>query len=418
MKVKSQKHTLNNDYLNIILLCLSIGAVLFVSWTFTGKWPWIGHGYDSYMLQARSWLEGRLDLGRNYPHLELAIYPSPPDVDGVIPDYCKYYVSFPPFPSFLMLPFAILHWYTADGFIALASSLTAVVYAYKLMEHYKINNERAMFFALFITLGSNWLFTAQTAWVWFIAQNLAFTLSLMALYYALKGRLGPALAFWACAVGCRPLQALYLPAILYLFYTEVKSKNPEYTLIDIIKRNIIGIIPMVIIALAYMALNFARFGNPIEFGHNYLPEFTRTETGQFNILYMKENLTHLIRLPKISFKEAWEYWGFDGWCMLLASPIFISYAVYTVLAVIQKRIKPIFAVMVFVLISAELILTTAHRTMGGAQFGNRYTNDVLPLVFLGLAAVLPEQRPSERFNYILFFWGFALNVVGTINFFM
>ena len=133
MKKLSKVNNDKAELYSMIALCLSVIAVLFISWTFTGKWPWVGHSYDSYMLQARSWVKGRLDLGQNYPHLELAIYPPPPDVDGVIPDYCKYYVSFPPFPSFLMLPFALVHWYTADAFIATISAMAATVYAYKIM---------------------------------------------------------------------------------------------------------------------------------------------------------------------------------------------------------------------------------------------------------------------------------------------
>ena len=40
--------------------------------------------------------------------------------------------------------------------------------------------------------------TAQNAFVWFIAQNMAFTLSLV-IIYALKNKIGLSLAFWACA---------------------------------------------------------------------------------------------------------------------------------------------------------------------------------------------------------------------------
>lgn len=53
--------------------------------------PW-----DSYTLQSLAWLEGRMDLDRDYSYLELAIY------NG------KYYVSFPPVPSVVMLPFAVV----------------------------------------------------------------------------------------------------------------------------------------------------------------------------------------------------------------------------------------------------------------------------------------------------------------------
>ena len=58
----------------VLLAMLSVAA-------FTGFWPWSRNPYSSYVLQACSWLEGRLDLGQDYPWLELAIY------EG------KYYVS-------------------------------------------------------------------------------------------------------------------------------------------------------------------------------------------------------------------------------------------------------------------------------------------------------------------------------------
>lgn len=51
--------------------------------------------YNSYTKQCIAWLNGRLDLGQNYPWLELAFF------EG------KYYVSFPPFPSYAFLPFVL-----------------------------------------------------------------------------------------------------------------------------------------------------------------------------------------------------------------------------------------------------------------------------------------------------------------------
>lgn len=90
---------------------------------------------------------------------------------------------------------------------------------------------------------------------------MAFSLSLMAIYYALKNKIGLSLAFWACAVGCRPFQILYLPALLYLIYNAHKAVNPEDKIIDIIKKRYLALVPMAVIALSYMILNFARFGN-------------------------------------------------------------------------------------------------------------------------------------------------------------
>lgn len=387
----------------LIAVCLAAAAALFVIWTFTGKWPWVGHYYNSYILQAQSWLEGRLDLGQNYSYLEIAIF------DG------KYYISFPPFPSYLMLPFVFLGWDTCDGFIAFMSAVAAGAYAYKILEHFGIEKDRAVFFALFLTIGSNWLFTAQVAWVWFIAQNMAFTLSLMAIYYALKGKAGISLFVWACAVGCRPFNALYIPVLLYILYMQHMDENPDDKLKDVIRKRWKAVIPMAVIAISYMVLNYARFGNPIEFGHNYLPEFTDAEDGQFNLSYMPENIQALFRFPKISFSEAWEYQAFNGTCMFLVSPIFISCAVYGVRYLLKAdKSRRILMLIILVMIIAEIAVITAHKTMGGSQFGNRYTNDVLPMAFLGLAVSLPKDSKWDKFNLILFVLGLTLNAIGSV----
>ena len=74
--------------------------------------------YNSYSLQADAWLKGRLDLGQDYEWLELAIR------DG------KYYVSFPPFPSLVMLPLVLIFGTnTPDTCVALLFALLALYHA-------------------------------------------------------------------------------------------------------------------------------------------------------------------------------------------------------------------------------------------------------------------------------------------------
>lgn len=396
----------NSDYTSLITLCLCVAAVLFVIHSFTGQWFWKSQPYNSYVLQAKSWLEGRLDLGKNYDYLELAVF------NG------KYYVSFPPFPSYLMLPFVMLGWNTCDSFIAFAASITGAVYAFKILRHFNIEEKHAMLFSLFLTIGSNWLMTAQNAWVWFIAQNLSFTLCLMAIYYALKNKAALSLAFWACAVGCRPLQALYLPLLLYLIYCAHKETSPNDTVFAIIKKRYLSLIPMLVIAVSYMVLNFARFGSITEFGHNYLPEFTEAKYGQFNLRYIGENIKSVFALPKVS-NGVVQYPAFNGMCMFLVSPIFVSYIIYVIRSFMNDEKHDIKITLLVILISViETLAITAHKTMGGSHFGNRYTNDILPLVFMGLAAVLPKENSWKNFNYPLLFIGLTLNIIGTATYFM
>ena len=56
------------------LLIACVLAAYAVIWMFTDKTPFMHSSYCSYALQARRWLEGHLDLGEDYPWLELAIY--------------------------------------------------------------------------------------------------------------------------------------------------------------------------------------------------------------------------------------------------------------------------------------------------------------------------------------------------------
>ena len=67
-------------YLDTIACVLVIAAVCMA---FTGFWPNQDNPYKSYSLQAMAWLNGRLDLGQDYPWLELAVFQE------------RYYVSFP-----------------------------------------------------------------------------------------------------------------------------------------------------------------------------------------------------------------------------------------------------------------------------------------------------------------------------------
>ncbi|MEE0868585.1 MAG: hypothetical protein U0L70_02200, partial [Ruminococcus sp.] len=265
-----------------------------------------------------------------------------------------------------------------------------------------------------LTVASNWLFTAQVAWVWFIAQNMAFTLTLMAIYYAHRGKAGLSLALWACAVGCRPLQFFALPILLYLLYERFKNEK----LSVVIKKKWVCVIPMAFIALIYMWLNFARFGNPLEFGHNYLPEFTEAEHGQFNIVYVLENLKSLVRLPKISLGGAWEYQAFNGTCMFLISPIFVCAVIYGVKGIFTKDTDKKLVILTFVMAFVQLLAITAHKTMGGSQFGNRYTNDILPLMLLIIAVSLKRKNDISSLNYILFLIGITVNVIGSVLYYI
>ena len=392
-----------------LMFCAAAGliaaAVILIIQAVTGQWFFKAQPYNSYILQAQSWLEGRLDLGQNYEYLELAIY------NG------KYFVSFPPFPSYLMLPLVALGWDSCDGAIALASAIAGAVFSYRLAAEFIEDKKTALLMAALVTVGSNWLFTSLNAWVWFIAQNLAFTFTTAALFYALKGRAGVSFTLWACAVGCRPFQIIYIAVILYLLYSAYKKRAADMTILRMIRGHITAVIPACCIAVSYMILNYARFGSIIEFGHNYLPEFMRVDTGQFNIEYIKSNFGNLFRLPEISDGKI-EFQSADGFCMFIASPILISFFVYWFIAMINGTKEERLALAcVMLLFWIHMISITAHKTMGGSHYGNRYVNDALPAVFAALCFAVQKYGRYRLLNVIPLACGTALNIYWTITYF-
>lgn len=397
--------TKKDELTDILTIVLSLTCVYFVIWAFTGMWPFNDNPYNSFALQANSWLQGRLDLGRDYPHLELAIYAG------------KFYVSFPPFPSFVILPFALFFGTkTPDGFITFIVSLIGAIYALKLLRLFGKKGKSAIFWVMFLIAGSNVLFVQVNGWVWFIAQNMSFTLSVMAIYYAEKGKGGLSLFFWACAVGCRPFQAVYILLLLYILYKNHKRYNPSDTLPQIIRKRCLWIIPPVSVAVVYMILNYMRFKNPVEFGHNYLPEFVRSEQGQFSLVYLKDNLLTLFTLPGIAENKALAFSTLNRLAFFIVSPIFISFPIYLACSFRKKNIDRAVIILTPLLIALHFVLICAHKTMGGWHFGNRYTVDALPFLFYGLINFFHNQNERlEQLQYPLFILGFGINIVGTIT---
>ena len=402
MKSKSLIQSKRDEWLSFLVVALGMMAAYWVVWAFTGMWPWVKNDYNSYTLQACRWLEGHLDLGQDYSHLEIAHFGG------------KHFISFPPFPSYVMLPFAALYGQnTPDGWIAVGVSILGAYYVFRLLKHYEKSNESAIFWTLFVTIGTNLIFVTVNGWVWFIAQNLCFTLSVMAIYYAVCGKGGLSLSFWAMSVGCRPFNALYAPILLVILYQGLKAKNLSFG--AMLKKHWKWAIAPVLIAVSYMLLNYFRFGNILEFGHNYLPEFTEAEKGQFHWDYVKENWKLLWLWPEKNGDGFFEFPRFNGWAFYLVIPVFISYAIYTVASLFKKKQENILVrILIPVTVLLHLLCLTAHKTMGGFQWGNRYVLDSLAYIFLGILLVTDKDDKLEKFQIPIAMFGFALNLVGTI----
>lgn len=403
MKTKSKLPEEKFPLTSFLYVVLCMIAVYCVVWAFTGMWPWVKNDYNSYSLQAARWLQGHLDLGTNYSHLEIAEYQG------------KFFVSFPPFPSYVMLPFVLLFGEkTPDGWIALATSITGALYVFKLLKYFRKSDNSSIFWTLFVTVGTNLIFIAVNGWVWFIAQNLCFMLSVMAIYYAATKQGGLSLAFWACSVGCRPFNALYAPILLYILYRGLKEDRPTQGFWKLVSSHLKWAIAPCIIAASYMLLNYLRFDSIFEFGHNYLPEFQEAAKGQFHLDYIKTNFPLLLKLPPFDANGKVMFPKFNGTAFYLVTPVFFSYVIYLIYGIIIKKDTP--RVLLWLIpcsVIVHLLLLTAHKTMGGFHFGNRYPIDALPYAFLGILYLMNQDDRLEKIQYPLAVLGLLINVIGT-----
>lgn len=387
----------------IIVITSVLLYLLLMCWL-TGYGPLKQNVYNSYALQADSWRQGRLDLGQDYPYLELAVY------NG------KYYVSFPPFPSYILFPLTFIFGSnTPDALLMWFISLLSAGYLYRLALQFRLSEPLSALTTLTVILGSNATFNMLNPGAWFFAQNLCFLLAVMTIYYASNGKGGWALFFWACSVGCRPMQIFFLPVVLLILYIVEKKKSPELSGKKIVSNKIYWGIPAGCVALTYMVLNYLRFGSIIEFGHNYLPEFIRAEHGQFSVKYMSENLKSLLHFFQFDESGKIVIDHFGNLSFMLASPCVI-FAILTLLACILKKEYRIviFQSGIIACAIAYLAVTIMHKTMGGWHFGNRYANDILPWIYLATVLGLSRVEKLGKYQIPIAVFGLCLNAIGNV----
>lgn len=387
---------------NTLLFTLACALAFFVVfWALTGVWPIHNAPYNTYLLQSNAWLSGRLDLGEDFSHLELAVY------NG------NYYCSFPPMPSILLLPLAALFGVEApDGLLAVLGIAAICCESLALMRELGKPERSCAFWTLFLLIGSNTSFICATGWVWFLAQNLSFAFTLAALRRAMRNDIGISLFLLVCAAGCRPFQAVYLPIVIYAWLCHNKAG-----LLLSLRRWRWWILAACALAFVYCALNAARFGNPLEFGHNYLPEFQESENGQFSISYIAANAGRLTAFPTFENGRL-VLEKFNGSALWLSMPILISFIWYAACYAVKpsNALQKSTAVrgglipIAFCCLLIHAVALLSHKTLGGWHFGNRYFVDLLACVFLLIGYVSAAKDKLLIYQVPLFIFGICINI--------
>lgn len=394
------------------LVTACVLAAFMPIWMFTEKTPWMHSAFCSYALQAERWLAGRLDLGQDYPWLELAVYKG------------RYFVSFPPLPTALVLPFVLLFGADRcpDYLITTIMALVGAIQLFKLFCLSSESRERALLWALLCSVGSNFLLVGFNGDVWLMAQTAAFMFTSAALYTAATDREADGkwpLLWLACAVGCRPFNLLYLPVVAWLLLRKF-GKN-GLGLAGALRRHWTWLIAPACVGLGYMALNWARFDDPFQFGHDYLPEFTESADHlQFALSNIPGHFREkLFGLPQWS-EDGRLLFPLGGFAFFIASPVYaVGFAYLLARVVLRLRGRPgglwfpVF--LIGTCVTLHLLALCAHATVGGIQWGLRYTIDAIPAAALGIALLRPDELdPIALLPRPALVFGLCLNLVGTL----
>lgn len=381
--------------------------------------------YDHFALQADALIHGRLDLGGPPPaytgNNDFAVFGG------------KTYVSFPPFPALLLVPFVKLAGSPEalpDGLIFLLLAGIGPSFLFLALEKLSElgRNKRTLRenagLALLFAFGTVYWFSAIQGTVWFAAHVVGVALACMYLFFAIGGD-RPALAGLCLALGFATRTALgfAFPIFFYEIYRASKAALPEgaieedATPLDVIgasageltKRFALFATPCALVLGCVFWMNRARFGDPFEFGHRYLAVVWRARIDKWGLEsfhYLGRNLAVVLTsLPFFKVQGAPFQINAHGLALWITSP-FYAWAIW------PKKTGPTFWALA---LTAGLVALPAllYQNSGWIQFGYRFSNDFAPFLFAMIAC---SGRKLGAWFKALAVFAVVVNAFGAVSF--
>jgi hypothetical protein len=410
--------------------------------------------YNHFVYLADGWLHGRLDLATNPPNendwarVEVVklkdgrtfkgqfknsgptdrFYPLRGesltiDKDEIESKTWIRYVSFPPFPAVLMLPFvAIWHLNFNDVIFSVVCAAINPVLLFLLLGNLRRRgySQRSVTDDLLLTamlgVGSVYYFCSVLGQVWYTAHVVGVTCVLGYAWGCLDAS-RPALAGLCLGLGFATRTPAGFMFPLFFFelvrscggWARLKAWRKEGLPPGMVSKFVRFALPAGGVLALLLIHNALRFGNPAVFGHEYLNiswQDRIQKWGLFNYHFLSRNLTcALVLLPRILAHAPYVKVGAHGMSMLVTSP----YLGYTVA---PKERSPL-ALGLWITILLTAIPSLFYQNSGYVQFGYRFSLDYM--VFLIMLLAVGGRRITWLWKAMLI-WSVGVNLFGAIVF--
>jgi hypothetical protein len=337
----------------------------------------------------------------------------------------RYYVSFPPFPAVLMMPFvAIFGMQMNDVIFNVLLAALAPLLLFLLLRRLREEqiSQRTETDDLWLTamfgLGTVFYYASVIGQVWYSAHVVVVLCTIGYAWCAIGAR-APVWAgvFLGLAFLSRALPAtLMFP--LFVWEAVRTSRREDLAEAGLLRatdwRRVVGLLarfaaPVLVLGLVAAAMNFARFDSFTEFGHTYLNVRWSARIqrwGLFNYHFLSRNLAaFLVLTPRIMAKAPYVQVSWHGMSLFLTTPIFIL--------LLWPRIRSHLHWPLWLTVVPIFVTHALYQNDGWVQFGYRFSLDYT--VFLVLLLCLGGRRfgwPARALILV----GIAINLFGAITF--
>lgn len=323
-----------------------------------------------------------------------------------------WYMSFPPLPTVLMLPSALISGRAGNDVIP-TLLIAALILPLSLLVLRRLADAKLskrtlredLWLVGALAFGTVLFFSAVQGKVWYTAHVVGVALALVYAWASIEAKrpIVAGLALGAAALTRTPM-AFMFPLFLFEAWRIAERDGRVFA-----RRVLVFAAPIIAFAIAGMIYNYVRFASPTEFGHTYLNVRQQTQIENWGLEsyhYLSRNLTvALTLLPEFFLHSPWLQISGHGMAIWVTTPL--------VVFLLWPRETPALHRALWVTVACVAVPGLLYQNSGWVQFGYRFSLDYMPFLIMLIAV---GARPLGHVAKALIIASVVINLFGAWTF--